>query len=181
MAGIDSQNGSMQGGENAASTQNAMAAGMAPPFFMRSLGVKFFVLGVLVFMLSLPLFAVWLLVQDRENNFRRATAEIGRQWGGAQTLTGPFLEVPVRVLQPSDKEGEAPREVTRRVLIAPDRLAVEGVATTETRKRGIHEAVVYQADLARRPGLPRRISRRCPTRRGAPTGLGRVSLPVFPT
>jgi inner membrane protein len=150
MAGLESQNGAMQDGEDAALSQNRMAAGMALPSFMRSLGVKFFVLGLLVFMLSLPLFAVWLLVKDREANFRRATAEIGRQWGGAQILTGPMLEIPVKVLQPSEKEGEPPREVTRRALLAPDRLDVTGVTSTETRKRGIHEAVVYQADLAMR-------------------------------
>jgi inner membrane protein len=145
MAETESNNGSTQGAD--AASPISQAAGMAP-FFMRSLGVKFFVLGVLVVMLSVPLFAVWLLVQDREANFRRATAEIGRQWGGAQTLAGPFLEVPVTVLQPGGKEGEAPREVTRKVLIAPNRLSVDGKAVTETRKRGIHEAVVYQADLA---------------------------------
>lgn len=149
MADTESQNGSKQGGDDAASSQQAMmAAGMALPSFMRSLGVKFFVLGVLVFMLSLPLFAVWLLVQDRENNFRKATAEIGRQWGGMQTLTGPMLEIPVKVLQPSEKKGDPPREVMRKALLAPNRLTVSGSASTETRKRGIHEAVVYQADLA---------------------------------
>lgn len=148
MADLESRNEPMQGGNGAASAQQAMAGGMALSSFMRSLGVKFFVLGVLVFILSLPLFAVWLLVQDRENNFRRATAEIGRQWGGMQTLTGPMLEIPVKVLRPSDKEGDPPREVLRKALLAPNRLTVKGAATTETRKRGIHEAVVYQADLS---------------------------------
>lgn len=122
--------------------------GVAAPGFVRSLGVKFFVLGLLVFILSVPLFFVWLLVQDRENNFRAATAEIGRQWGGEQTLSGPMLEVPVTVLQPAQKQGEPPREVSRRVLVAPDRLVIDANASTETRKRGIHEAIVYQAGVA---------------------------------
>jgi len=147
MAGLESQNGAMQGGEDAALSKNRMAAGMALPSFMRSLGVKFFVLGVLVFMLSLPLLSVWALVQDRENNFRRATAEIGRQWGGAQILTGPILEVPVVVQKPPEKEDEPPRTYTRKVVVAPDVLAIDGTTSTESRKRGIHEAVVYQADL----------------------------------
>jgi inner membrane protein len=122
--------------------------GLAPPGFFRSLGAKFFVLGILVFILSVPLFAVWLLVQDRENSFRAATAEIGRQWGGEQTLSGPMLEVQVTVLQPAQKRGDPPREVSRKLLVAPDRLVVDANSSTETRKRGIHEAIVYQADLA---------------------------------
>lgn len=116
--------------------------------FMRSLGVKFFLLGALVLLLSIPIFAVWLLVQDRENNFRRATDEIGRQWGGVQTLSGPFLDVPVTLIEPAREDGEPARRISRRALVAPDSLAVEGNAPVESRKRGIHEAIVYQAAVA---------------------------------
>lgn len=117
-----------------------------------SLGAKFFVLGILAVLLSVPLFAVWLLVQDREANYRRAVAEIGAQWGGSQTLTGPLLAVPVTVL--SNVRGQDGRTVQRRVgrtlLIAPETLDITGQVDPDRRKRGIHEAIVYQARLTAR-------------------------------
>jgi inner membrane protein len=117
-----------------------------------SLGAKFFMLGVLAVALSIPMFAVWLLVQDREANYRRAVAEIGAQWGGSQTLTGPLLAVPVTVLSNvRDQNGGAvQRRVGRTLLIAPDALEVTGQVDPERRKRGIHEAVVYQSRLTAR-------------------------------
>lgn len=117
-----------------------------------SLGAKFFMLGVLAVALSIPLFAVWLLVQDREANYRRAVAEIGAQWGGSQTLTGPLLAVPVTVLSNvRDQDGSAvQRRVGRTLLIAPESLDVTGQVDPERRKRGIHEAVVYQSRLTAR-------------------------------
>ncbi|MBO6636841.1 MAG: cell envelope integrity protein CreD [Roseitalea sp.] len=114
-----------------------------------SLGTKFFVLGVLAVTLSIPLFAVWLLVQDREANYRRAVAEIGAQWGGSQTLTGPLLAVPVTVLSNvrDQNGGTVQRRVGRTLLIAPQALDVTGQVDPARRKRGIHEAIVYQSRL----------------------------------
>jgi Inner membrane protein CreD len=50
----------------------------------RLLGLKFFLLGALALFLTIPLFMVLALVQDREQRFRDATAEIAQQWGGVQ-------------------------------------------------------------------------------------------------
>lgn len=141
-----------QGADSAASRQTGMTAPRAAPVSVlaRSLGVKFFVLGALVFILSMPLLAVWGLVQDREANFRHATAEIGRQWGGNQTFAGPLLEVPVTITRPPRGDEDKPTVVNRRFVLAPDSLTLDGTVGTETRKRGIHEAVVYQSALTGR-------------------------------
>ncbi len=113
----------------------------------KNLGVKFFLLGVLALALCIPLFMVWGLVKEREANYRQATAEIGRQWGANQTINGPFLAIPVVHQWVEQKNGEnLVRRQNREVLIAPDRLEIEGSVDTSTRSRGIHEAIVYHSD-----------------------------------
>lgn len=114
----------------------------------KSLGVKFFLLGVLALMLCIPLFMVWGLVKEREANYRRTTTEIGRQWGADQTINGPFLAVPVVQQWTEEKDGKnIMRRQAREVLIAPDHLALAADAETTKRKRGIHEAIVYQSQM----------------------------------
>ncbi len=112
----------------------------------KNLGVKFFLLGVLALALCIPLFIVWGLVKEREANYRQATAEIGRQWGANQTINGPFLAVPVVHQWVEQKNGEnLVRRQNREVLIAPDRLEIDGNVETSSRSRGIHEAIVYHS------------------------------------
>ena len=113
----------------------------------RLLGLKFFLLGALALFLTIPLFMVLALVQDRESRFRQATAEIAQQWGGPQQLTGPFIAVPVIVAENSGEAGSVPRQADRNLIIVPETLSVKAQSKTETRKRGIHEATVYQTAL----------------------------------
>ena len=114
----------------------------------KSLGAKFFLLGVLALMLCIPLFMVWGLVKERESNYRRATAEIGRQWGADQTINGPFLAVPVIQQWTEQKDGKSiVRRQQREVLIAPDELELAAETETTKRQRGIHEAIVYQSKM----------------------------------
>lgn len=114
----------------------------------KSLGVKFFLLGVLALTLCVPLFMVWGLVKEREANYRKTTAEIGRQWGADQTISGPFLSVPVTQQWIEEKDGKnTVRRQTRDVLIAPDHLELAVDAETMKRSRGIHEAIVYQSQM----------------------------------
>ncbi|MEM7290987.1 MAG: cell envelope integrity protein CreD, partial [Pseudomonadota bacterium] len=114
----------------------------------KSLGVKFFLLGILALTLCIPLFMVWGLVKEREANYRSATAEIGRQWGADQTINGPFLAVPV-VQQWTERKDDKNvlRRQMREVLIAPDKLDLSADAETMKRERGIHEAIVYKTKM----------------------------------
>ncbi len=114
----------------------------------RLLGLKFFLLGALALFLTIPLFMVLALVQDREERFRAATTEIAQQWGGVQQLTGPFIMVPAVIAVNTGEAGSVSRQSDRNLLIVPDRLNVKAQSKTETRKRGIHEATVYQTNLA---------------------------------
>lgn len=124
----------------------------------RSLGSKFFLLGVLAVLLCIPLFMVWGLVKEREHNYRKATAEIGRQWGADQIISGPVLAVPIEAEWNEQRQDGTTflRRQTREIMITPDHLSIDGNVETTRRTRGIHEAIVYQsqADLKAVYSLP---------------------------
>ena len=113
----------------------------------RMLGLKFFVLGGLTLLLTIPLFIVLALVQDREERFRTTTAEIAQQWGGVQQITGPVLVVPAVMAENTGAEGSGTKQVDRTIVIVPDKVNLVAQSKTETLTRGIHEATVYQTNL----------------------------------
>ena len=114
----------------------------------RRLGLKFFLLGALALFLTIPLFMVFALVQDREERFRATTAEIAQQWGGIQQLTGPMIVVPVIVAENTGEAGSVTRQADRNLIIVPEKASVTADSKTQTLSRGIHEATVYQTDMA---------------------------------
>ena len=64
------------------------------------------------FLLSFPLFTVWLLVYDRQQQSEFAQASIAQGWGGPQTISGPLLVIPYRT-ETSETVIENNRQVTR--------------------------------------------------------------------
>ena len=48
------------------------------------------------FLLSIPLFSIYLLAYDRQSQMRDATDSITAGWGGAQAMNGPVLVIPYR-------------------------------------------------------------------------------------
>lgn len=118
---------------------------------------------LLVFaVLLIPLGMIRGLVAEREARRREAVAEIAQAWGGPQTVLGPVLVVPHRVVRkevvvPPPAPGmpastvvtpvEKTRVETAYAAFLPDRLAFEGRLVPERRKRGLFEAVVYAVEL----------------------------------
>jgi inner membrane protein len=114
----------------------------------RLLGLKFFLLGALALFLTIPLFMVLALVQERESRFRQSTAEIAQQWGGAQQLTGPLLVVPAVVAENTGVEGSGTKQVDRHLILVPETVSAKAQSKTETLSRGIHNATVYQSVMS---------------------------------
>ena len=56
--------------------------------FLRALAVGF--------LLSIPIFSVWLLVYDRQSQSTQARASIAAGWGGPQIIAGPELAIPFK-------------------------------------------------------------------------------------
>ncbi|MEN2787497.1 cell envelope integrity protein CreD [Sphingomonas qilianensis] len=106
-------------------------------------------IGVL---LAIPLFAVYLLVYDRQSQSQTARSSIAEGWGGPQSIAGPALVIPYTE-QVSETVTEAGKQVTRtntvwrELTLAPDVADIRSDLTTERRQRSIYDAVVYEARI----------------------------------
>lgn len=116
---------------------------------------KVLVIILLSALLMIPLMMIEGVVKERSSYRDEARYSIAQSWTGEQQVLGPLLVVPykerftVRVWNKEAKRYELqPRVLDRRLLITPERLAVDGEVATETRKRGIYEVPVYRSRLA---------------------------------
>jgi inner membrane protein len=121
----------------------------------RSPGMKFMIMLLAGFLLSIPLLTIYLLNYDRQSRSTEARASIAEGWGGAQTLTGPVIVVPYTVrravsqpnAQPAAANGVPVVDVVEeQLIIEPELVRMNTVLKPERRKRSIYESVVYQAD-----------------------------------
>lgn len=116
----------------------------------RTPAVRFLITLVLGVILAVPLFAVYLLVYDRQSQSQTARASIVEGWGAAQTLAGPVLAIPYQE-QVTEAVTENGRQVSRTSLVWRELSISPETATLDTRiaskplQRSIYEAVVYQA------------------------------------
>lgn len=99
--------------------------------------------------LAIPIFIVWMLVYDRQNQSEQAVESITEGWGGPQVVSGPMLVIPVRTqadaLAGSTQGVAGSGQAGREVSVAPEAAAVTTTLRPERRKRSIYEAVVYDA------------------------------------
>ena len=100
--------------------------------------------------LALPIFAVWMLVYDRQNQSQQASASITEGWGDAQAMSGPVLVIPYRqtTTETSTASGATvsrSHDVIRELTLEPEAVELTTSIRPELRKRSIYEAVVYGA------------------------------------
>lgn len=114
----------------------------------RSPGFKFFLIAFLILLLLVPLLIVAGLVSEREGRSREVERDVARTWGGAQTLTGPFVVVPYAVRLES-KEGDKiiTQMQERRAIFLPEDLAFSGHGASKVLNRSIFDVNVYTATL----------------------------------
>ncbi|RMB55557.1 inner membrane protein [Sphingomonas sp. PP-CE-3A-406] len=101
-------------------------------------------------LLSIPLFATYLLVYDRESQSQVARTSIVEGWGGPQRIAGPFLVIPFSrvVTRDAVESGRTVRRTDREdklLFVAPTRSAIRTRIDAERRHRSIYEAVVYRS------------------------------------
>ncbi len=119
--------------------------------------------------LMAPLQMVDELRQERGYRLQDVQAELGEQWGTAQTVTGPLLWVPVverwtERIQKTTDDGrvvvtEAAREARLEFVVLPETLAVDGALAPRALHRGLYDVLVYDAGVTldttfRRPAFP---------------------------
>jgi inner membrane protein len=101
------------------------------------------ILAVLGLFLLIPLEMIKSVIRERQRNSEDIRKEISFQWSGAQTVSGPVLNVPVLINSQNKEEVE-----TKSVFhILPEKLEITGNVDTEKRHRSIYQAVVYTSDL----------------------------------
>jgi inner membrane protein len=119
----------------------------------RTPGAKLALAIGIAFLLTIPLFSVWLLVYDRQTQSRDATASITEGWGSEQSIHGPVLVIPYRatttetVLE-NGQNVTRTNQVRRELTLAPEVVELASDVRPQIRKRSIYEAVVYDAQVA---------------------------------
>ncbi len=122
------------------------AGGVRP--FLKSPTAKLFLIGIIIFVLLVPLMMVWALLSDRERRASEVEADVSQSWGGAQRVAGPFLIVPYKEVRRVKQEDEIVEKVVRQNMVfLPDDLSIETNVEGEIRKRSIFEVSVYRASL----------------------------------
>ena len=114
--------------------------------FFNSLAFKFFLAGFLALMMLIPLALIGHQVEERRDRAFQVTEGISRDWGRAQTVSGPCLHF---VYQVSEKDAEGKPIVKKvRKKVYPEDLKAEADISTQTLHRSIYDVTVYQADLS---------------------------------
>lgn len=110
--------------------------------------------------LLIPLDMVEELRRERGQRLVEVQQELAQQWGGAQTVVGPLLWVPVADRW-SETSGGQPiaREIRREFVVLPETLTVTGDLAPRALHRGLYDVLVYDAAVEltaeyRRPELP---------------------------
>jgi inner membrane protein len=100
--------------------------------------------------LALPLILIDKIADDRAGNRTEIVQQVGATWGGAQTLTGPFLVVPVEVTRSASyvlgdgTQGSRLETVAADPLVLlPEALQIDSDLNTELRRRSVFETPVY--------------------------------------
>jgi inner membrane protein len=101
-------------------------------------------------LLAIPLFAVYLLVYDRQSQSETAQASIAEGWGGPQTFAGPVLVIPyqdqvVETVTEAGAQVTRARTIWRELTLSPEAADLTSDVSPERRSRSIYEAVVYEA------------------------------------
>jgi inner membrane protein len=108
-----------------------------------SFTIKMIMLAFLGLFLLIPLEMIKSIIRERQKNSEDVKKEISTQWAGPQIISGPVLNIPVRVF-PLKKDIEPYYSVFH---VMPESLTLKGDIQTEKRHLSIYQAVVYTAAL----------------------------------
>ncbi|MCR0984442.1 cell envelope integrity protein CreD [Roseomonas populi] len=126
----------------------AAAAQPRPPLRLGRAG-KLALVGGLLLVLLLPHFMIEGVIEERESYQEQVREGIARSWGPAQSVLGPVLMVPTRTPIPRAVGETGPQRWERgAVAVLPARMGAEARLKPERRRRGLFEAVIYEAEVA---------------------------------
>lgn len=110
-----------------------------------SITVKLFTIGFLILLLLIPSEMIQSLVYERQSINQEAIHEVSSKWGYEQNVSGPVLTVPYNVISKTYDNKEVFTTYYRHIL--PEQLNIKASVKNEIRYRGIHDVVVYNAEI----------------------------------
>jgi inner membrane protein len=120
------------------------------PFRLGRAG-KLALVGGLLLVLLVPHLMIGTVIRERESYSEQVLAGVGQSWGRPQAVLGPVLVVPTRA--PVERAAvtltaETPRWEHGAIAVLPTQLKADARLAPERRRRGLFEAVVYEAEVA---------------------------------
>jgi inner membrane protein len=122
----------------------------------RTLLFKCLIIGMLAFLLGIPLMMIQSTISERMSRHEEAVRSIAADSVREQTVAGPVLVIPYTdeyqedpVVDDSSKMVKTiKRTVNKHMLVFPNDLKVNGGVDTDTRYRGIHKVLVYSGQYS---------------------------------
>lgn len=117
-----------------------------------SIMVKLFSIGFLILILLIPTSWIEDLIRERQSRSDEVIREVSDKWSGRQMLSGPVLRIPFTKMEKTKtwyegKQVEEIIETNHYAYFLPEEYRVKNDITTEVRKRGIFEVVVYKSGI----------------------------------
>ncbi|GLQ33357.1 cell envelope integrity protein CreD [Litoribrevibacter albus] len=120
----------------------------------KALAIKLLVIGVIAFVLLIPLGLIADKIYERNQYLQSAKDSVAQSWTGAQELMGPILVIPYIATDYVDvwnKDGslKQKKEVIKQkqVFINPETLIIKSQVENDIRYKGIYKVPVYTADF----------------------------------
>jgi inner membrane protein len=107
---------------------------------------RLLVIGILVGLLLIPMEMIVGIIHERAGQRESVIREISSKWGDEQTIGGPVLSIPYKIVSTNAK-GRVISTTIDTAHFLPDQLNLKGTVKPEIRYRGIYEAVLYASDL----------------------------------
>jgi inner membrane protein len=117
-----------------------------------SIMVKLFSIGFLILILLIPSSWIEDLIRERQYRSDEVIREVSDKWSGPQILSGPVLRIPFTKKEKiktwhDGKQVEEIMETKHYAYFLPEDYRVKSDITTEVRKRGIFEVVLYKSGI----------------------------------
>lgn len=115
--------------------------------------LKVLLIAGLILLLLIPLGFIRSAISERAERRDTVQQEIAGKTSSRQTVAGPLIVLPYKLFKTVYEKDQAGREQVRieesleTTYLFPKKLDIKGNIQTETRKRGIFEALVYLSDL----------------------------------
>lgn len=114
---------------------------------------KALLIGVLMLILLFALSSIESMISERSHRRDSVQRDIAGGISSEQVIAGPILTIPIKRYRQVEIENEKGERVRKSVLreetlhFFPTRLDIRGALDTETRQRGIFEALLYHGDF----------------------------------